>query len=104
MQAGKLTRVIMIEREISTVNAAGYPVSTWTTVGTVRAEVAQHAVDEAATGYGEGSTDAITFRTRYFTGLSPADRIRFFGRVYGVKGFTELGIRAGLEIRAEAIA
>jgi head-tail adaptor len=104
MQAGKLNRVITIEREIATINKFGYKESTWTTVGTVRAEVAQHAIDEAATGYGEGDTDAITVRTRYFAGLSTADRIRFFGRVYGVKGFTELGIRAGLEIRAEVIA
>ena len=103
MQAGKFNRVIKIEREISTVNAAGYKESAWTIVGTVRAEVAQHAVEEAETGFGEAGTDSVTFRTRYFNGLSTADRIRFLGRHYDVKAITELGIRAGLEIRAEAV-
>ena len=102
MTAGKRNRVIFIDRETTTVNPAGYPVSTWTNIGTVRAEVVQHAIDEAATDFGQEQTDSITLRTNYLSGLTTADRIRFLGRTYNVKGFTELGIRAGLEIKAVA--
>ena len=103
MQAGKFSRVIFIERLIEVKNEFHSIVSTWTTIGTVRAEVVQHAIAEADTGFGEAGTDGVTFRTRYFNGLTTADRIRFLGKHYDVKGITELGIRAGLEIRAEAI-
>ena len=102
MRAGKLNRVIFIEREITTVNDAGYPVPTWQLIGTVRAEVIQPTIDEAATGFGEAGSAGITFRTRYFSGLTTADRIRFLGRHYNVKAIAELGIRAGLEIKGEA--
>lgn len=103
MRAGNLNRVIFIEREVSTVNHAGYPVSVWTTVGTVRAEVIQPTINEAATGYGEAGTAGVMFRTRYVNGLTTADRIRFLGRHYNVRAIAELGIRAGLEIKGEAI-
>lgn len=103
MRAGKLKSAIKIEREKATVNATGYKVSAWTIIATVRAERVQRSADEAATGYGEAETEGVIFRTRFFTGLTTADRIRHLGRVYNVKSIAELGIRAGLEIRAEAI-
>ena len=103
MQAGKLSRVIFVERLVEAKNEFHSIVSTWTTVGTVRAEVVQHAVNEAETEYGEAGTAGVTFRTRYFNGLTTADRIRFLGRYFNVKAITELGIRAGLEIKGEAI-
>jgi head-tail adaptor len=103
MTAGKRNRVIFIDRETSTPNAAGYPVSAWSIIGTVRAEVVQNIADEAATDLGQARTDSIVFRTVYLGGLKTADRIRFLGRTYNVKSFTEIGVRAGLEIKAEAI-
>lgn len=103
MRAGKLSRVIFIEREIVTVNDAGYSASTWALVGTVRAELVQAAISETPTGYGEAGAIGTTFRTRYFNGLTTADRIRYLGRHYNVTGIAELGIRAGLEITAKAI-
>ena len=103
IRAGKLSRVILIEREIAATNEAGYSASTWTLVGTVRAELVQSAITETATGYGEAGAIGTTFRTRYFNGLTTADRICYLGRHYNVVGIAELGIRAGLEIKAEAI-
>lgn len=103
MRAGKLNRVIFIEREVATTNNAGYSASAWTLVGTVRAELVQTAITETPTGYGEAGEIGTTFRTRYFNGLTTADRIRYLGRHYNVKSIAELGIRAGLEIKAEAI-
>lgn len=102
MRAGKLNRVIFIERVTEALNENRTPVSTWTNIATLRAEVLQHSVDETEAGNGDRDTDAITFRTRFFSGLSTADRIRFMGHTYNVKGWTEIGIRDGLEIKAVA--
>ncbi|WP_198927927.1 phage head closure protein [Agrobacterium tumefaciens] len=102
MRAGTLNRVIAVERLTTMLNENRTPVSAWTNIATLRAEVLQHAVDEAEADNGERDTDSITFRTRFFTGLTTADRIRFMDRLYNVKGFTEIGIRFGLEIRAVA--
>ena len=102
MRAGKLNRVIFIDRPATGKDENFEPVSTWTNIATLRAEVLQHSVDETEAGNGERDSDAITFRTRFFDGLSTADRIRFMGRIYNVKGWTEIGIRHGLEIKAVA--
>lgn len=102
IRAGTLSRVISIDRLTTDLNENRNPVATWTNIATLRAEALQHSVEEAEADNGERDTDSITFRTRFFTGLTTADRIRFMGRVYNVKGWTEIGIRAGLEIRAVA--
>jgi SPP1 family predicted phage head-tail adaptor len=102
MRAGKLNRVVFIDRLTETLNENRTPVSTWTNIATLRAEVLQHSVDEDEAGSGERDTDAITFRTRFFSGLSTADHIRFMGHIYKVKGWTEIGVRHGLEIKAVA--
>jgi len=102
MRAGTLNRVIFIDRLTETLNENRTPVSTWTNIATLRAEVLQNSVDEAEAGSGERDINAITFRTRFFSGLETADRIRFMGHVYNVKGWTEIGIRHGLEIKAVA--
>lgn len=102
MRAGKLNRVIFIDRLTETLNENRTPVPAWTNIATLRAEVLQHSVDEAEVDNGDRDTDSITFRTRFFTGLTTADRIRFMGRIYNVKGWTETGIRGGLEIKAVA--
>lgn len=102
MRAGKLTRVIFIDRLATDRDENFEPVTTWTNIATLRAEVLQHAVEETEAENGERDADAITFRTRFFSGLSTADRVRFMGRTYNVKGWTEIGIRDGLEIKAVA--
>lgn len=102
MRAGTLNRVICIDRLTETLNENRTPVSAWTSIATLRAEALQHSADEADADNGERDNDTITFRTRFFTGLTTADRIRFMGRTYNVKGWTEIGIRGGLEIKAVA--
>lgn len=102
MRSGTLTRIIAVDRLTSTLNENRNPVSAWSNIATLRAEVIQHSIDEAEADSGERDADTLTFRTRFFTGLTTADRIRFMGRNYNVKGFSEIGIRAGLEIKAVA--
>lgn len=102
MRAGNLNRVIFIDRLTTDLNENRTQVSAWTNIATLRAAVLQHSVDEAEADSGERDTDSTVFRTRFFTGLTTADRIRFMGRTYNVKGWTEIGIRGGLEIKAVA--
>lgn len=102
IRAGALNRVIAVERLTTTLNEIRNPVSTWTNIATLRAEVLQHSVGEVEADSGERDSDSVTFRTRFFSGLTTADRIRFMGRIYNVKGYTEIGIRNGLEISAVA--
>lgn len=103
MRSGKLKHALMIEREVKTVDAAGYETSAWSLIGTVRAELAQRATTEGTTGYGEAGTAGLTFKTRFFTGLTTADRIRYLGRPYNVKSIADFGPRGGLELTVEAI-
>ncbi|MDH6265644.1 head-tail adaptor [Rhizobium sp. SG_E_25_P2] len=103
MRAGKLKHALMIEREVKAVDAAGYVTSTWMLIGTIRAELAQQATTEGATGYGEAGTAGLTFKTRYLTGLTTADRIRYLGRAYNLKSITDFGPRGGLELTVDAL-
>ena len=102
MRAGTLNRVIFIDRLTETLNEHRTPVSAWTNIATLRAEVLQHSVDEAEADSGGRDTDSITFRTRFFTGLTTTDRIRFMDGIFNVRGWSEVGIRGGLEIKAVA--
>lgn len=102
IRTGTLNRVISIDRLTTSLNENRNPVSAWSNIATLRAEVIQQSIDEAEADSGERDTDSITFRTRFFTGLTTADRIRFMGRTYNIKGFSEIGVRAGLEIKAVA--
>lgn len=44
----------------------------------------------------------MTFRTRWFAGISETDKLVSDGVEYDVKGVLEIGRREGLEIAAEA--
>lgn len=103
MRAGKLKHALMIEREVKTIDAAGYETSAWTLIGTVRAELAQQNTTESATGYGEAGTTGMVFKTRFFTGLTTADRIRYLGHHYNLKSIADFGPRGGLELTVDAL-
>lgn len=99
MQAGKLNRTIILQREIETVRPSGAVVKTWTALATVRAEVVQQSATEFLTGYGEAEDGSVIFRVRYRPGITTADRVSYAGRVYDLKEITEIGRRCGLELR-----
>lgn len=103
MRAGKLDREIILERASQMIDALGVPASTWALLATMRAEIVEAAADEAMRDSGASSETSITFRTRYFGGLTLADRLTFDGHAFNIREVKELGRARGLEIRAERI-
>lgn len=103
LNIGKLDQLVTIERlDGVTKNEHHNPVPAWTEFVTLWAEVLQAAADESTTDFGEAQTDTLTFRTRYFAGITTADRLVFDGRVFNLKNITEIGRRDALELRAVA--
>lgn len=104
MRAGKLDRIITIERKSETVSDSGAVVTNWTPVATVRAEIVTSAASEFLTGYGEAESGTVVFRIRYIAGITTADRVTYAGKIHDLKDITEIGRRRGLELRAVAVS
>ncbi|RUY31699.1 head-tail adaptor protein [Mesorhizobium sp. M7A.F.Ca.US.001.04.1.1] len=104
MRAGKLDRIIAIERKTETVSPTGAVVTAWLNIATVRAEIVTQSASEFLTRFGEAESGTIVFRVRYLAGITTADRVTYSGQVYDLKEVTEIGRRRGLELRAVATA
>lgn len=104
IRAGKLDRTITIEAETETVSPAGTVTSGWAAVATVRAEVLQAGTAEALAAFGEEATATIGFRTRYFPGLTTAQRVTYDGSAFNIRDVKEIGRRRGWAIICERIA
>ncbi|MBF2716889.1 phage head closure protein [Agrobacterium vitis] len=102
MRAGKLDRIITIERQIETVKPSGAVAAAWTNFDTVRAEIVQQSASEFLTGFGEAESNSVIFRIRYLPGITTADRVSYNGATYDLKEVSEIGRRRGLELRAVA--
>lgn len=104
MRAGKLDRIIILQREVQSVLDSGDVLSSWTAIATVRAELIQATADEAATGFGEAETVLRTFRIRWpASEITTAERVFYAGAAYNIKDLVEIGRRRGLELRCERI-
>lgn len=104
MRAGKLDRIITIERLTETVSPSGSVVTAWTNIATVRAEIVTQSAAEFLTGFGEAENGTIVFRVRYLPSITTADRVLYNGVAHDLKEVTEIGRRRGLELRAVATA
>jgi SPP1 family predicted phage head-tail adaptor len=103
MRAGKLDRVITIERATTTIDASGTPQEAWATLATMRAELLDGTTDEFARSFGASTEAVAVFRTRYLDGLTVSVSVTFEGRAFGIKQVKEIGRRRGLELRTERI-
>lgn len=104
MRAGKLDRRVIVQRLSETVSAAGTVSEAWTTFGELYAELVNLATVEGKAAFGDADTTAALLRTRYYSGLTTADRFVLNGDFYNIKGIAEIGRRQGLEIRIERAA
>ncbi len=100
MRAGKLDRVITIQSFASAPNEYGTPVSTWTDVATVRAQIIQSSTEEYLTN-GASDTTSIIFRTRHFAGVTTSSQVIYEGETFNIREVKEIGRRKGLELRCE---
>lgn len=101
MRAGKLDKLITLQRNVESKSSTGAVTSVWTDLATVRAEIVQQSADEFLTGFGEAETTAIIFRVRYVAGITTADRVLYAGNPYDLNEISEIGRRRGLELRCE---
>lgn len=101
MQAGKLDRLITIERGRKSMGDL-HPCTLWSVIAAPRAQLVRVADSEFATGFGEATAGEIVFRIRWREGITTADRIAYGGRHYEIKEIAEIGRRRGLELRAVA--
>lgn len=99
MMAGRLTEEIRVERFTSTVNDAGTPVQTWARLCTLRAEKVEQSTTEYIRNHGASDEEAVIFRTRFFDGITNADRVLWRGDVFNIKQVTPIGRRKGAELR-----
>lgn len=100
--AGKLQHFVTIERPQRLKTSAAGTVSTvWTAHATARAELVEHVAADERKASGPSVRERLTFRLRYLA-ITPADRLRFNNKAFGIVLVRELGRRQGLEIVCEA--
>ena len=102
--AGKLQHLVTIERaQRLKTGAAGSVATVWTAHASTRAELVEQVASDEQKPSGASVRERLTFRLR-FLAITPADRLRFRDRQFGIVQVRELGRRQGLEIVCEALA
>jgi SPP1 family predicted phage head-tail adaptor len=84
MQAGKLRHKIAIQAETQTINENGYPVSVWTTVKTVWADVVMSGGREFYAAQRLNAETSAVFRVRYDSGVTTKHRIVHDAKTYDI--------------------
>lgn len=104
MRAGKLDRVITIERATTSIDLYGAPIIAWVPVATMRAQIVNGATEEFVRGPGASEETSITFRLRFLDGVTTENRVTYEGQEFDIKEIRELGRRRGLDIRCVRVA
>lgn len=90
MRAGKLRRLVTIQRLTGARDTTNNETDTWKTLATVYAHIEPY-LGSARSGREEFSGGQITgldytrFHIRYLAGVSPKDRILYNGRVFDIQ-------------------
>lgn len=104
MQAGKLNRVVTVQRLVETVSPSGAVAQDWQDILTCRAEVREQTAEEKAMGFGLAEAETLVFVVRWHpVGISTGDRILHAGRAYDLKQIAEIGRREGWKLRGVVI-
>lgn len=100
MRAGKLDSVIVIQRyTVTGDDGYGNQIVDWVDLATLRAQLIKASTEEFVRNYGITSDVLTVFRTRYFAGVLPSDRVMHEGFLHDIKEVKEIGRGKGLEIR-----
>jgi SPP1 family predicted phage head-tail adaptor len=94
-----MDRTIVLQRSTTTVDDYGTPITAWTDLATVRAQVVKASTDEFIRGAGASDETIVVFRIHWLNGVTNADRIIYQGVVHNLKETKELGRRQALELR-----
>lgn len=104
MRAGRLDRLITIQRKTSAVDSFGEPIETWATLVTVWSEMIPVRGQERYAAMQEIAEIDTVFKVRFRTGITPLDRISYDSRIYDITHVLEIGRREGLELMTKARA
>ena len=99
MKAGRLTEEIRIERSTSTINEYGTPTTTWAKLAILRAEKVEQTTTEYIRNFGASDEEVVIFRTRFFDGITNADRLVWKGNAFNIQSVATVGRRTGVELR-----
>lgn len=99
MKAGRLTEEVRIERSTSTINEYGTPTSTWAKLAVLRAETVEQTTTEYIRNFGASDEEVVIFRTRFFDGITNADRLVWKGDAFNIQSVATIGRRTGVELR-----
>jgi SPP1 family predicted phage head-tail adaptor len=101
MQAGKLDRVIEIQRPTTTLDLYGTPTQGWAKVATMRAQLLAFSTDDREGQRGSTTDTVITLRTRWLDDVTLENRVLYDGQAYTIRQIKEIGRRVGLDIICE---
>lgn len=105
MNIGPMKWSITIQRQEQTgTSEYNEPIYSWVDRGTYWAQKIAKREDEAVSAEQEYAVRIVTFRTHWIEDLAETDQIICDGRTYAVKGITELGFRAGMDISAKWVS
>lgn len=103
MQAGKLDRVIEIQRPTTGLDLYGTPTETWATVATMRAQLLAFSTDDREGQRGSTTDTVITFRMRWLDGVTLENRVLYDGQAFKIVNKKELGRRVGLDLSCSRV-
>jgi head-tail adaptor len=103
VRAGFLDRTIIIERVATASGLSGAVLETWSPLVTLRAQLVQSSAEDFQRAYGASSETATIFRTRYFAGITLADRVSYESAAHRLVEIKEIGRRKGLELRCKRV-
>lgn len=99
MKAGQLNDEVQIERFTNAVDDYGTPTQTWARIATLRAEKVEQTTTEYIRNFGASDEELVIFRTRFFDGITNADRLIWNGQPFNIKQVSPIGRRKGVELR-----
>lgn len=103
MKAGRLTEEIRVERSTSILNDYGTPATTWARVAVLRAEKVEQETTEYIRNFGASDEEVVIFCTRFFDGITNADRLIWRGDAFNIRSVAPIGRRTGVELRCVRI-
>ena len=101
ISAGKLDRIVTLQRAHTVKNEFGTPTQVWTAMTTCRAERVEAEAAEIADKAGVLASEKVVLRLRWHP-VTTADRVLFEGRTYDISHVRQIGRRVGVELTCEA--
>lgn len=102
MRAGNMDRVIIIETSTVTMNEYRVPVTSWSPLVTLRAQLLKNSTDNRD-GQRTVTDATMTFRSYWHPSVTLECHVTFEGESYRITSIKELGRRAGMDLSVERV-